>query len=72
MPALFGGECAEPVSLEEFKRHIAGEYPAIYAELTRGLAEVFGFAREPQEGELILSYVLGKPSVGVYRTRPIR
>jgi|SRR5215218_9582044 len=64
-----GRHKGRPVPLEEFKRHVAGEHPMIYGELGRGLVEVLGITEDRQQGEFYLSYMLGRPSMGVHPTR---
>jgi hypothetical protein len=66
-----GRHRGKPVSLEEFKRHVRGEYPAYYGQLTRGLAEVLEIATESEEVELVYSYLFGTPVHGIHPTREL-
>ena len=66
-----GRHKGKPVSLEEFKRHVGGEYPLIYGELARGLFEILGITEDKEQGELVLSYVWGRPKMGVRPESPL-
>ena len=67
-----GRHKGKPVSLKEFKRHLACEHPSLCVEVILGLAsEVLGLT-EKQKAKLVLSYGFGRPSMDVQPTRPIR
>jgi hypothetical protein len=65
-----GRHQGKPVSLAEFKRHLYGKFPVIYGELHLGLREVLEL-NEEQDRELVLSYMFGRPKMGVHPTRPL-
>ena len=60
-----------PVSLEEFKRHVVGEYPALYGELVIGLERVLGLTEAEEIRELSGSYGWGRPRMGIHPTSPL-
>lgn len=49
-----GAMYGKPVPLEEFKRHARGEYPILYGEFTRGVAEVLELT-DKEKAELALA-----------------